>query len=195
MSQSTASKLTTIIKRNGTTAPFQREKITTAISKAMRSVSEFEENAAETVARAVEKRLVAKKIAFKHFVPTVEGVQDEVETGLMLLGFLKSAKAYILYRAERTEKRFEIGEIPERVRTLTAESKKYFEGNPLGEFVYLRTYARWIETEKRRETWIETVDRYITFMRENLGKKLSEEEYEDREHGPTSWYANCDPYN
>ena len=24
---------------------------------------------------------------------------------------------------------------------------------------------------------------------------LSEEEYEDREHGPTSWYANCDPYN
>src|SRR5690606_6808099 len=30
---------------------------------------------------------------------------------------------------------------------------------------------------KRRETWIETVDRYIAFMRENLGEKLSEEEY------------------
>lgn len=177
MSQSTSSKLTIITKRDGTTAPFQREKIVTAISKAMKSVSEFEENAAETVARAVEKRLMAKKLADEHFIPTVEGVQDEVETGLMLLGFLKSAKAYILYRAERTEKRFEIGEIPEHVRTLSSESKKYFEGNPLGEFVYLRTYARWIEAEKRRETWIETVDRYIAFMRENLGKKLSEEEY------------------
>ncbi|MBX9907036.1 ribonucleoside-triphosphate reductase [Patescibacteria group bacterium] len=177
MSQSTSSKLAIITKRNGTTAPFQREKIVTAISKAMKSVSEFEENAAETVARAVEKRLMAKKLADEHFIPTVEGVQDEVETGLMLLGFLKSAKAYILYRAERTEKRFEIGEIPEHVRTLSSESKKYFEGNPLGEFVYLRTYARWIEVEKRRETWIETVDRYIAFMRENLGKKLSEEEY------------------
>lgn len=177
MSQSTSSKLTIITKRDGTTAPFQREKIVTAISKAMKSVSEFEENAAETVARAVEKRLIAKKLADEHFIPTVEGVQDEVETGLMLLGFLKSAKAYILYRAERTEKRFEIGEIPEHVRVLSSESKKYFEGNPLGEFVYLRTYARWIEAEKRRETWIETVDRYIAFMRENLGKKLSEEEY------------------
>lgn len=177
MSQSASSKLTIITKRDGTTAPFQREKIVTAISKAMKSVSEFEENAAETVARAVEKRLIAKKLADEHFIPTVEGVQDEVETGLMLLGFLKSAKAYILYRAERTEKRFEIGEIPEHVRVLSSESKKYFEGNPLGEFVYLRTYARWIEAEKRRETWIETVDRYIAFMRENLGKKLSEEEY------------------
>lgn len=177
MTQSTSSKLTIITKRDGTTAPFQREKIVTAISKAMKSVSEFEENAAETVARAVEKRIMAKKLADEHFIPTVEGVQDEVETGLMLLGFLKSAKAYILYRAERTEKRFEIGEIPEHVRALSSESKKYFGNNPLGEFVYLRTYARWIEAEKRRETWIETVDRYISFMRENLGKTLSEEEY------------------
>lgn len=179
MSQSTSSKLTTIIKRNGTTVPFQREKIVTAISKAMRSVGEFEENAAETVARAVEKRLEARKLSDERFVPTVEGVQDEVETGLMLLGFLRSAKAYILYRAERTEKRIEIGEVPEHMRALAAESKKYFKENPLGEFVYLRTYARWIESEKRRETWIETVDRYISFMRENIGEKLSEEEYSE----------------
>lgn len=177
MSQSTSSRLATIIKRNGTTVPFERSKIVIAVGKAMKSVGEFEESAAETVARAVEKRLEAKRLADELFNPTVEEVQDEVETGLMLLGFLKSAKAYILYRAERAEKRFEMGEIPDHVRALTVESKKYFEGNPLGEFVYLRTYARWIDSEKRRETWIETVDRYIGFMRENLGEKLSEEEY------------------
>jgi len=177
MSQAKNPKLTTITKRNGSVVPFDRNKIVIAIGKAMKSTGEFEEHATETVARAVEKRLEAKKLANKHFVPTVEVVQDEVETGLMLLGFLKSAKAYILYRAERAEKRFELGEVPDHVRALTAESKKYFEGNPLGEFVYLRTYARWIEAEKRRETWIETVDRYISFMRENLGEKLSEEEY------------------
>ena len=119
------------------------------------------------VADAVEKKLVANKKTNSAFTPTVEEVQDEVEKELMLLGFLESAKSYILYRAERTERRLERGEVPEHVRTLAEESKKYFKDNALGEFVYLRTYARWIEEENRRETWIETVDRYISFMKEN----------------------------
>src|SRR5665213_324537 len=42
-----------------------------------------------------------------------------------------------------------------------------------------RTYARWIPDEQRRETWIETVDRYITFMKKNLGKKLKDAEYDE----------------
>ncbi len=177
MTQSTPVKLTLVVKRNGAMAPFQSEKIVTAIGKAMRSVGEFEADAAELVARSVKKRLEAKKHKDASFVPTVEGIQDEVETDLMLLGFLKSAKAYILYRAERAKKRAAVGEIPEHVRALAMESKQYFKGNPLGEFVYLRTYARWIDAEKRRETWVETVNRYIAFMRENLGNKLSDDEY------------------
>jgi ribonucleoside-triphosphate reductase (thioredoxin) len=36
--------------------------------------------------------------------------------------------------------------------------------NPLAEFVYTRTYSRWIPEKGRRETWAETVDRYIAFM-------------------------------
>lgn len=170
-------KLDFIKKRNGTLVTFDRNKILVAISKAMKSVGEFEENAAELVVRSVEKRLEAKRNANGDFVPTVEGVQDEVETGLMLLGYLKTAKAYILYRAERSEKRAITAPISEKVRNLVVESKKYFVNNPLGEFVYLRTYARWIEAEKRRETWIETVDRYIAFMRENLNQKLTDTEY------------------
>jgi len=63
------------------------------------------------------------------------------------------------------------------VKKLAEESKKYFAGNALGEFVYLRTYAKWIPEEGRRETWVETVDRYMSFMRENLGNKLTEKEY------------------
>ncbi|MFW5720397.1 MAG: hypothetical protein ACOCXT_05205, partial [Candidatus Dojkabacteria bacterium] len=79
-----------------------------------------------------------------------------------------SARGVTFKRAETT--------IPDNVKKLFRESKKYFK-NQLAEFVYLRTYARWIEDEGRRETWIETVDRYVDFMRENLGKKLTEEEY------------------
>ena len=36
--------------------------------------------------------------------------------------------------------------------------------NDLGELVYLRSYARWLEEEKRRETWPETVDRVMEFL-------------------------------
>ncbi len=67
--------------------------------------------------------------------------------------------------------------MPEHVKKLAEESKQYFKKNPLGEFVYLRTYARWIESEQRRETWVETVDRYVSFMKENLGDKLTKKEY------------------
>jgi ribonucleoside-triphosphate reductase len=35
---------------------------------------------------------------------------------------------------------------------------------PFQEFVYLRSYSRWLENEQRRETWPETVGRYSDFM-------------------------------
>ena len=38
--------------------------------------------------------------------------------------------------------------------------------NALSEFVYTRTYARWMPVEGRRETWSETVDRYLGFLQQ-----------------------------
>jgi len=166
-----------ITKRNGATVPFDVEKIAIAVKKAMQATGEYVEGSHEKVAKAVEKTLQRRKQADSKFIPSVEGVQDEVEKELMLLGFTTTAKAYILYRVERSRIRYQHGQIPEHVKKLSEESKKYFEGNPLGEFVYLRTYARWIESENRRETWVETVGRYMSFMRENLGRKLSDAEY------------------
>lgn len=36
------------------------------------------------------------------------------------------------------------------------------------EFIHLSRYARWLEKEKRRETWEETVDRYINFFHDRF---------------------------
>lgn len=177
MSSQQSTLLTHIIKRNGTRVPFSIKKITVAVERAMRAAGEFTDGVCANIAEEVERSLYAKKSSDAKFVPTVEGVQDEVEKILMVQNFPATAKAYILYRAERTRLRTAQGEVPEHVRKLAEESKKYFKGNPLGEFVYLRTYARWIESENRRETWIETVDRYVAFMKENLGAKLGNEEY------------------
>lgn len=63
-----------------------------------------------------------------------------------------------------------------RVQKLAQASKQFFS-NPLGELTYFRTYSRWIPEEERRETWIETVNRYTNFMRHVLGKRLDESEY------------------
>lgn len=158
---------------------FKTDKIAHAVEKAMRAAEEYRPGAAERVALAVARTLAAVKKKDRKFIPSVEGVQDEVEKELMRQKFPASAKAYILYRAERTRMRQKQGLVPEHIRALAAESKKYFKDNPLGEFVYLRSYARWIESEGRRETWIETVDRYMAFMRENVGDKLSADEYEE----------------
>jgi ribonucleoside-triphosphate reductase len=40
--------------------------------------------------------------------------------------------------------------------------------NPYENFIALSRYAKWVETEGRRETWGETVDRYFTFMTNHL---------------------------
>lgn len=49
----------------------------------------------------------------------------------------------------------------------------YFR-NDLGELVYLRSYARWLEEENRRETWDETVERVCAFLFKD--SPVSEEE-------------------
>jgi ribonucleoside-triphosphate reductase (thioredoxin) len=43
--------------------------------------------------------------------------------------------------------------------------------NPYENFIALSRYARWLESENRRETWGETVDRYFDFMLKQLKEK------------------------
>lgn len=44
--------------------------------------------------------------------------------------------------------------------------------SPASEFVYVRTYSRWLESLARRENWPETVKRYIDFIKKHLGDKI-----------------------
>lgn len=44
--------------------------------------------------------------------------------------------------------------------------------NDAAEFIYVRTYARWIDEENRRETWPETIDRYINFLYKHRGDNI-----------------------
>ena len=46
--------------------------------------------------------------------------------------------------------------------------------NEVAEFIYKRTYSRWIEEEGRREEWPETIERLIDFLISKKGKKIPE---------------------
>lgn len=113
---------TEVRKRDGRIAAFDQAKITSAIAKAMNVTSEAKskedaEKVSEQVVVALEKKYP------KDHIPTIEEVQDVVETQLILMDYAKTAKAYILYRADRAEIREKKREIPEHVRALFDESK------------------------------------------------------------------------
>lgn len=167
-------KLSHIIKRDGRLVDFDPKKIVEAITKSGLETKEFKRDEAARLTFKVVEELEA--LYDGHITPTVEQVQDIVELVLMHSKWFKTAKAYILYREEHAKLRKVRREIPDEVRQLAQESKKYFR-NQLAEFVYYSTYSKWLPDKHRRETWLETVSRYIDFMREILGTKLAEAEY------------------
>lgn len=91
-----------IIKRDGRKVPFNIEKIANAIFKAAQSCGGSDFN--EAMDTAVEVCGVYEK-SNGNKVPTVEEIQDLVEKVLIENGHAKTAKAYILYRYERTRSR------------------------------------------------------------------------------------------
>ena len=113
-------------KRTGKIVLFDIERITNAINKAMIATGEGSLEEAEMVANSVYADLV--RISKKHpnFVPTVEGIQNSVEKQLMLSEYVTTAKAYILYREKRSALRYKGVEVPEKVKKLAEDSKKYF---------------------------------------------------------------------
>ena len=91
-----------IRKRDGRLVSFELDKIAGAIYKAFQACSsKYELKTALEIAKIVEKNLEKKQSA----LPTVELVQDTVEEVLIEQGFVRVAKAYILYRANRTRER------------------------------------------------------------------------------------------
>ena len=89
-----------IIKRDGRIVDFDKEKITNAIFKAAKAVGGRDKELAARLADQVVKLL--KERLKPGEIPTVEQVQDLVEKVLVENGHYRTAKAYILYRKERT---------------------------------------------------------------------------------------------
>ena len=104
-----------IKKRNGETVPFDTVKIREAIRKAGDAVPEekFTKKRLDDLTAAVVAAIPGRR------TPTVEQVQDLVEEELIREGFARTAKAYILYRAEHAKIRQSEGDLMEIYKELT----------------------------------------------------------------------------
>ena len=97
-----------IKKRNGEMVTFDVDKIEKAIKKAFISVTREEKaGIAKHISELVAKELELEAITKEGYVPSVEHTQDLVEKHIMGAGFFDVAKAYIIYRYERTKEREE----------------------------------------------------------------------------------------
>ncbi len=95
------SEIKYIIKRDGRIVDFDKAKITEAIFKAFKANNDFEKQKAEKISDQVVAIL---NVVYKDGrVPTVENVQDLVETTLINNGYTTIAKSYILYRDQHAK--------------------------------------------------------------------------------------------
>src|SRR6202165_3589888 len=166
---------TSIVKRDGRVVGFDPMRIERAISRCFAALGRQPYTAVPELALRVVNIMSARVGQ-----PTVELVQDAVELTLQAAGEFEAAKAYILYRAEHAKQRQE-RPIPDEVRSAFAEADQYFP-TPIQKFQFFDKYSRFDYEKGRRETWIETVDRAVSFLHElvqtNTGADLGADLYE-----------------
>ena len=163
-----------IRKRNGTLTDYEGDKIIKAIENAMTDVEILDTNVSEDIESEIYD-LVSND---EEHIYSVEDISDIVERSLMEKGFYTAAKEYILFRHMKSKER----ETETAYQFLSKDFLSQYKHKnspmpPLGNFVYYRTYSRWLPDKKRREYWWETVARVCEFSAElelNALKKVKQ---------------------
>ena len=90
-----------VVKRSGEIKPYDSDKITAAIGKAIEAVEKKPNlEKARQLTKEVEKKLKEMmSLRHEHSIPAIEEIQDIVENVLISNKEVAVAKAYILYRA------------------------------------------------------------------------------------------------
>ena len=112
-----------IRKRSGAVTAFNKDKISNAIYQALAATSKADRGVADKLAEDVVNKLVEQGFTSSR-VPTVEDIQDIVESTLIDSGNSNIAKAYIVYRHERRKLRDEKMRVL-NLKALDPVSKKF----------------------------------------------------------------------
>lgn len=91
-----------VIKRNGNKVLFDNDKIRIAIEKAGAASGEFDHAEAARLAKQAQKVILHR---FADHAPEIEQIQDIVEQVLVSSDYFATARAYIVYREQRSKSR------------------------------------------------------------------------------------------
>ncbi len=151
-----------VVKRDGSVVSFEVSKIIRAIEKAMQETTlGIDKPLCESIGEQIVDVATGRENPI-----SVDEIQDLVEELLMESPRKDAAKKYIIYRNEKDGTRITRKKEDHRLLTDEFISKYKHMNSPmqqLGDFVYYRTYSRWLPEEKRREYWWETVRRAVEY--------------------------------
>ena len=151
-----------VIKRDGRLVEFNISKISNAIKKAMvETTAGIDEELSREIAEEIQNEIRNSTSLIQ-----VEEIQDIVEHKLMSSNRKDVAKRYIIYRSHRnrtrqTREKEGKGLLSEEF--ISQYKHRFSPMKQLGNFVYYRTYSRWLPEEGRREYWWETVKRGVEY--------------------------------
>lgn len=151
-----------VIKRTGKLVEFDETKIKNAIEKAMTETKQgIDSHVSAEITETVREKVK------EYTTPIhVEEIQDLVEDLLMSSKRKDVAKVYIIYRNEQNKLRKLRKSQDERLLSdefISRYKHRHSPMNQLGNFIYYRTYSRWLSEEKRRESWWETARRAVEY--------------------------------
>ncbi len=130
--------LKSVIKRDNQVVDFDINKIEEAVYQAASAVAKQEGKKTDRkVAAKVAKKaqsLLAEDFSSGPNHPLIEDIQDKVEKALMLLGHVKTARAYVIYREDRTKARSMKGKGDKRLKETLNEAKQS-DATDIGLFV------------------------------------------------------------
>lgn len=105
-----------VIKRDGTKAVFETERIQNAIQAAMQATQECEVSEERKITATVVRFVIKSKKAGTEI--TVEEIQDIVEFALMSAGLYRTARSYIIYREKHASIRATGGVVVDVANTI-----------------------------------------------------------------------------
>lgn len=128
-------RISSIIKRDGKKEPYNEAKIQAAIFKAAKAVDGVDEERARVLAYKVHAYIVENGIgeleyadnSIEFYKVNIEDVQDSVEKILIENQHAKTAKAYILYRKQRSDVRDASGALMKLMKELTFSDSRNCE--------------------------------------------------------------------
>ena len=151
-------------KRDGSLVDFTKDKITKAIEKAM---EETKIGVDHNLSSQISNEIFVSLLNGTEKYYEVEDIQDVVEFKLMDSERKDVAKRYIIYRSEKEKERRK-NSSKETYKMIKDDfvSKYKHSKSPMGQlgnFVYYRTYSRFLSEQGRREYWWETVRRAVEY--------------------------------